>query len=356
MGIAKELVFLSVAPDDLYFWWNYRVQLLNFRKYGYSDKTQIVFVLPYDRISQGWNLKTKSLEVEFPEVKFFWYEDTENLFGKEIKMYNYIPLLRPHFLEKHFRLHPELKDKAIFYHDSDIVFTKYLDFKPFLNDDICYLSNTRGYIAASYWDSKIKDVREDRLSAYKIMDVLDFVAKAVGINRRIAVDNEEGSGGAQYLLKNIDADYWKDVEQACKTIRSVLYFDFPGSINNTFFTSEDKGFQSWCCDMWAVLWNLWKRKMETKCPPEMDFAWATDKIARWGEVYIYHDAGASPVSFKDEKGFEHMLFFKKGRNGTEYCHNVCTPFEHDLSYVSPEYCSWMYTKEIERAGQLLTNT
>jgi hypothetical protein len=28
------------------------------------------------------------------------------------------------------------------------------------------------------------------------------------------------------------------------------------SVNREFFADENSGFQLWCADMWAVLWNL----------------------------------------------------------------------------------------------------
>ena len=63
------------------------------------------------------------------------------------------------------------------------------------------------------------------------------------------------------------------------------------SVNKEFFQNEDRGFQSWCADMWAVLWNLWLRDQETKVIPELDFAWATDVISKLESCSIYHNAG-----------------------------------------------------------------
>jgi len=351
----RDLAFISCCPDDRMFAWTYRVMLSNFRKFGYSSLERVLVILPHDRLAVGWNPEFKQLEKDFPETKFFWHEDTEDFFGKFVRPYHYIPLFRPYLLEKHFREYPELAQKAIFYHDADIAFTQKLDFSPFLQDDTCYLSDTRSYIAASYWDSKIKDVLPERIEAYKKIDPLDICARTCGISRKICEENEASSGGAQYLLKGIDADYWKDVRQGCMSIRGALFYDFPGSVNNMFFASEDKGFQSWCCDMWSVLWNLWKRGYKTVCPKELDFAWATDRINKWGETYIYHDAGASPVPFNDERGKPHILFFKRGRDGSEYANNLCTPFDHELGYISPDYCSYKYVEEIQDAKKTFTN-
>ncbi len=341
----KDLVFISCQPDDKVFEWQIDVQLHNFRKYGYADRARVLVFLPSDRLHKGFNPGWKQLEKKYPEVKFFYYEDTEDILNTSIRRIGYIPLLRPWMLKKHFAEYPELEDKAIFYHDSDVIFTRRLDFTPFLydGDEDCYLSDTRSYIAASYFDSKAKDVLESKKEDYAKIDVLDSSMKLFGLTRQDAVDNENGSGGAQYLLKNINSKFWEDVYEGCINIRTHLR-----NINTRYFESEDKGFQSWCADMWSVLWNLWKRGVKTYCPKELDFAWATDKISKWREVYIYHDAGAgsNPIYTTEPDGTkkEHRLFFKREM---KYVNNISSPLQEDLSYVSKDFCSSGYVREIE---------
>lgn len=347
--MPKDLVFMLAQPDDLQFAWQIEVQINNFRKYGLSDKLNYLMFLPSDRRVNGWNKETRELPIKYPEVNFFWYEDDENILMNYVQPYQYIPLLRPFVLAKHFKIHPELEEKAIFYLDTDVVFTKYPDFiDKFKDDDICYLSDTRSYISASYWDSKINDVLPEKLEEYKKIDPLDQVSRLVGINREICVANESSSGGAQYILKGIDYRFWLDVFKGCLEIRASLSYHVPGSINHRFFANEDKGFQSWCADMWSVLWNLWKRDKQTIVPTEMDFAWATDTVDKWDRVYLYHDAGAGPQPVIVE-GIPHFLFYKKGR-GLEYVNNRTSPFiDNQHMLVSPSYCSSMYCKEIEDA-------
>jgi len=353
--MPKEVVYIAAQPDDLYFAWQIEVQINNFRKYGISDKLRYLMFLPSPRINgggtknegKGWNKETRELPIKYPEVQFYWYEDVEDIITNYVNPYQYIPLLRPYCLARHFAENPDLKEKAIFYLDSDVLFTRYPDFvDKYKDDDVCYLSDTKHYIAASYWDSKYKDVIEEKKAAYKSIDPLDTIAKKVGISREVCVANEEGSGGAQYLLKNIDHKFWLEVFKGCLDIRGGLSFHIPMSINKLYFENEDKGFQSWCADMWSVLWNLWKRDMKTVCPPEMDFAWATDPIARLDEVYIFHNAGAThdPIIVN---GKTHILFDKRGR-GWEYVNNKTTPFADNQHHtVSPDFCSAFYCKEVE---------
>lgn len=333
----RQLHICTAQPDDTVFAWQTRVQLTNFRKYGYSALARILVFIPSDRVSKGINPLWLQLEKDFPETGFFFYPDTTDILNRFIKGFQYIPLLRPHILQQHFQQYPFLSEEAILYIDSDVIFTKPLDFTPFLEDDICYLSDTKSYISASYFDSKVKDVRPDRLDAYKNIDVLSKCLEMFGLTREIAEENENSSGGAQYLLKNIDSKFWKDVFDGCLFLRMSLL-----NINERFFPGstpqerENKGFQRWCADMWSVLWNLWKRDQKTLTPKEMDFAWATDSIQKWDKVHLYHDAGA---------GSNPLLFDKRN---PKYIigNNVTTPFEDDLSFVSNEFCSYNYVQQI----------
>jgi len=334
--MSKELVFISACPDDMVFSWQYEVFIENVRSLGYTEEIRILLFLPGDRITQGWNSRWEMLEERYKDqnVKIFRYKDEDNILS-QIRRIDYIPLLRPYVLRRHFLEYPDLRDKAIFYHDSDIVFTKYLDFSKFLNDDICYLSDTKSYINSDYFDSKINDVLPEALESYKIIDVLDDVAHLCGITREICEKNKNASGGAQYLLKNIDANYWADVFKACIDIRGYLFYN-TGGINMFYFANENAGFQSWCADMWAVLWNLWKRNYTTVTPKELDFAWATDGIKRWDDVYIYHDAGVGG-------GNESYLFNKRDH---KYINNIMTPFQHEITHVSKHFSSSLYLNEI----------
>lgn len=336
----REMIFVSAAPDDLYFSWQYEIFIENVRRLGYTEEIRVLLFLPHNRIPFGWNPVWETLEERYKDqnVKFYRYEDNENLL-RAITKIEYIPLLRPHVLKRHFNEHPELKEKAIFYHDSDIVFTKYLDFTPFLDDDICYLSDTKSYIDSDYWDRKIEDVKPEMVDTFREIDPLDTAAKLIGINREICEKNRDSSGGAQYLLKNIDSKFWEDVLFGCVKLRAYLYYNI-GGINRRLFESENKGYQSWCVDMWAVLWNLWKRDQPTFIPPEMDFAHATDDIEKWDKLYLYHDAGANNNTPD--------LFFKRAQ---PYVDNERTPFEDDLSYVNNTKCSFLYKEEMEKIKQ-----
>jgi hypothetical protein len=187
---------------------------------------------------------------------------------------------------RYFQDNPDMVTKAVFYCDCDVIFTYKFDVDKFKDDDINYLSDTNSYINASYFDSKIKDVKPEKLDLYKTRDVLSELTSLVGITRQVAEEHNDHSGGAQYLLKGIGGSFWEKVMNDCIVIKTYL-----GNINKEFFENESTGFQSWCADMWAVLWNLWLRDQEVKVVPEMEFAWSSDRIEKLERVGILHNAG-----------------------------------------------------------------
>jgi len=277
----KELRFIVAQPDDVYYTWQVHLWVESLKKLGYSNKAIVLIFTPsFREKSDKWQ---KIVDL-YPETEFVFYKDEENMVSGKLGIY--IPVLRPYCLMRYFKDNPEMKEKAVFYCDSDIVFTNKLNIEKYVDDDICYLSDTNSYINASYFDSKIKDVLPEKLEEYKTRDILNETASLVGINRNICEQNNNHSGGAQYLLKNIDYTFWKKMIDDCIMIRSSLL-----NINKKFFKSENAGFQSWCADMWALLWQLWERGQETKNAPEMEFSWSSDPISKLERTAILHNAG-----------------------------------------------------------------
>lgn len=303
----RDLKFLSAQPDDVYYTWQVHMWLESLRNIGHSDKAIVLVFTPNYREP---NTKWKQIEELYPESEFFYYKDTDNV---SKLMGIYIPILRPYILMKYFKAHPEMVSKAVFYCDSDIVFTDKFNIDAYIEDDVNYLSDTNSYINASYFDSKIKDVLPGKLEEYKTRDILGEITSTVGISRETAEAHNEHSGGAQYLLKNIDGSFWEKVITDCINIRVYLQM-----INRQFFGSEDKGFQSWCSDMWAVLWNLWLREAETKNIPELEFSWASDPIEKVDRLGIFHNSGVTSETMFDTP------FFYKGKY-----HTGTDPFKDD---------------------------
>ena len=293
----KDLKFICAQPDDVYYTWQVHLWLESLKKLGHSDKA---IVLVYTPSFREYNGKWEKIMELYPEADFAFYKDSG-----DVSQYLgvYIPILRPYCLMRYFQDHPEMITKAVFYCDCDVIFTEKFDIDKFKDDEINYLSDTNSYINASYFDSKIKDVLPEKLEEYKNRDILAELTSLIGITREIAEANNDHSGGAQYFLKNIDSDFWKKVMNDCILIRVYLQ-----NINKEFFKNEDKGFQSWCADMWAVLWNLWLRDIETKNISEMDFSWASDSIEKVEKLGMFHNAGITKRDMDGDPAFYKGLY------------------------------------------------
>lgn len=328
----KDLRYCTVCPDDTYFTWQVHLWLESLKDIQQSDKAIVLIYIPQNRKQ---NPKWQQIIDLYPEAEFHFYADEAGELTPYLNLY--IPILRPHTMWKHFSKYPQLSNEAIFYCDSDILFTKDFSLESMLEDDVCYLSNTNSYINASYFESKIKDVLPNKLEEYKTRDILAEVMSLIGVDKQVALDNNDHSGGAQYFIKNTDAYFWMKVMNDCILIRTYLM-----KVNKEFFENESKGFQSWCADMWAVLWNLWLRNQEVKVVPEMNFTWATDPIEKLETTTIFHNAGITgPI----HAGFP---CFYKGKY-----HNGSDPtVDPHLDVVlndptSKKYCTWFYANKLK---------
>ena len=329
--MKKELKFVTAQPDDTYYTWQVHMWLESLKKIGQVDKA---IVLIYTPKSRKFNDRWQKVMDLYPEAEFNFYKDEKGDLSDVLRIY--IPILRPYVLWKYFKENPEMSSKAVFYCDSDILFMDDFKLDGFLEDDVCYLSNTNSYISSEYFDSKIKDVLPEKLEEYKTRDVLAELTSIIGISREIAEAHSKHSGGAQYLLKNVDSTFWSKVMNDCILIRTYLQ-----KVNREFFENESKGFQSWCADMWAVLWNLWLREQETKVVPELNFAWASDPITKLKITPILHNAGI--VS----KTMGHPCFYKGAY------HTGGDPLQDPhLDVVlnnetSKNYCTWYYANQLK---------
>ena len=255
--------YLCAQPAIKYYGWQLDTMLYNFRDIG-IDLKDVIIVSSYKTPIDDYFSK---LESKY-EANFYYYPDT-----REEPMY--ISSIRPHVLAKHFEAFPELENEVIFYHDCDIVLMRPLELNAYLKDDITYLSDTVSYIGYEYIKSKGNEVVELMCN---IVDICSCKVRA----------NQHNSGGAQYLFKNINAEYWRNVEEDSE----MLYYGVT-QYNNKRKEKEPEyhELQIWCADMWAVLWNLWKLAKPTRIVKEMDFIWPTQKYEKLGSANILHNAG-----------------------------------------------------------------
>src|SRR5579859_811795 len=193
---------LSAQPDSDYYIWQLQVQMHNFRKFGIEDKS--IILLGYNP-EVGINPKAIEFKEKTKAVVLF-LEDTRNLSERL-----YIPSIRPHIIKKlysdeHIHL---VQNKAIMYHDSDILFVKWPNLKDQIDQRKIFLSDTVSYIGANYIKQKGGN------------ELLEDMCRVVGINPIVVERNENNSGGAQYLFTsnfNLSTDFWEKVERDCNDL------------------------------------------------------------------------------------------------------------------------------------------
>lgn len=300
--------FISAQPATLYYAWQVEVMLYNFKKNGIYLRDVDIVCAVYGAIPKEWVKLTENYE-----ANFCFYRDTR-------KSKKYISSIRPNILKQHFATFQNLKNEVIFYHDCDIIFSQPLNTIQFENDNIWYGSNTNAYINYDYIISKGQDV-------------FDRMVKIVNIDPHLIIDNNNNSIGAQYIMKNIDEEFWQNVE-----INSENLFIQISEMNKLKKANNPKyhELQIWCADMWAVLWNAWKRGYTTKCHKDLEFSWATSNEKDYLNRNIFHNAGV--VSSKDG------LFYK-----SDYMHKL--PYNLNLNIkpntASKKYYEWIQMVEKE---------
>jgi len=305
----NQLQYICVQPYNVYYSWQVDIMLNNFIENG-IEESYIHILLSYDsevdtKTYYVWN---KIIE-KYKDVNFYFYSDLR--VNK-----NYISSIRPNVLMQFYKEYPEFSSKKIFYHDCDIVFTKPVDYSEFIKDNIWYLSDTNSYINSDYIKSKGFGVYE------KMCDI-------IGINKDLPDFNKENSGGAQYIIKNVDWKFWQKVENDSERLFTEITH-----LNNEIKkeNSEYHELQIWCADMWSVLWNAWLYGHKTKIIPEMDFCWPTDGIYNWDKTNIYHNAGVT----SDRKD----MF-----NKTDY--QKILPYNIDLTKLDKYYCNYKYAEKVK---------
>lgn len=358
----KQLHIISCVEDLPRFEWETIVQLHSARKHNLSDKFRIIVFLPAYKEMLGFNSRWDKIVKMFPETKFFFYRDVRNKVTDLMVNYDYIPIHRLCSLERHFKEHPSLEKDSILYIDSDVIFNKAPEIsEECLQDDTNYLSDTHTYLNAEYLEGKWTDVIPEKQDKYKELDVFSKIAKLCNIFPDTIRENNKNTGGAQYLLKNMNSKFFSSCIDTC-----LMFRGFYQHVNQEFFPGttrqqrEDNGIQSWCADMIAIQWELWKQNRPSLTPKWMDFAWATDKVGKLDTVWMLHNAGVTSnasiritedlKSVKDENNkpivIEAPALYKESYKRTSVFESI-----EDVEKVanhpeSQKYCTSVYAQEV----------
>ena len=318
--IKNNLIFISAQPDNIYFHWQVEIYLYQFSKHNILDYCYAIFGYTGDKPSYS----VLELAKKYPkQIKFYKDERTPE---ETI----YIPSIRPHILKKFFRDYPEL-GKNVFYHDSDIFLVKLPKFELLLTDDIAYLSDTNSYINYNYLETCSKRYKETHLE----LETNDLIKKMVSlfeISEELVKQNNNNSGGAQYLLKDIDFNFWVDVEKYSNKLYS-LFKDYEKQY------PIDHHIQSWATDMWCVLWCYWKLGKKALNHLELDFSWATSSSKDYYIKPIFHLAGIT-----NELSKTHLYKFEYSNKNIikEYAKN-----KQLFNYISSSNATYEYVKVIK---------
>lgn len=321
MRTKKPLTLICVQPSIPYYAWQVEVMLDNFISLKIHEHHNIHCVFAYNKNEGDWEEKVSLIQKlknkYIGYATFYFYPDTRTY------PISYISSIRPNCLKQHLFYNRELENTRIFYHDCDVVFTKYPTFLDSIDesDNDWYVSDTISYIGHDYIISKGEDV-------------LDMMCNIVGINKTMVKNKQSESGGAQYLMKNVDYKFFEKIEIDCERM-----FKDVNTLNVEKQKQDPKyhELQIWCADMWCVLWNAWMRGFSTKVIPEMDFCWATDILDKWDKCYMYHNAGVTTQMRND--------YFYKGEYMKEY------PYSINIDNYKNGTPSYKYATMIKETGK-----
>lgn len=299
------MLFVSSQPDVPYFHWQIRIYVENFIQKGINpDDIHVLLGI----VTPNTEPTKESLELKKLGIHIHHYLDDRS--DKK-----YIPSIKPYLIHKWLREYPEYGD-CFFLHDSDIIFRELPNFKPLLDDDIIYLSDTVGYIGYNY----IKDCCDRYEKAYSNSSkgqLLQEMCDVIGVTPECVKCNQENSGGGQYIIKKTDWMIWEKIYLDCTPLYEQM-LDYQSR-----FPISSGEIQFWTAEMWSLLWNLWYFGKETKITNELDFSWATDDIKIYEKRPILHMAGVTD-DLKSSK-------FYKG----DYIHvNPLDMLNQDINYFN----------------------
>ena len=271
----ENILFVSAQPDVPYFIWQIKLYVHNFIEKGIKpDQIHVVLGLVQGKTKpspQSEQLKELGINIHY--------------FVDERTRKHYIPSIKPYLISKWIQSNPD-HGKLFFLHDADIIFNQLPSFDELLQDEVCYLSDTIGYIGYDYimdccgrYEQKHPNTEKGQL--------ISEMSEVIGVDVDTIKTNQKNSGGGQYLIKNSNCELWDKIYKD-----SIKLYDQMLNYQKRFPINPGQ-IQFWTAEMWALLWNLWMYGFETKISDEMGFSWATDNIKKYEQHPILHMAGVT---------------------------------------------------------------
>lgn len=269
-----NIVFVTAQPDVPYFHWQVKLYTHNFIELGIKpNNIHVVFsTLGNNQLSDG------AQDLKHIGINVHSYKDNR-------KDTSYIPSIKPYLISRWLYDYPQY-GKCFFLHDADIIFRELPDFNMLLSDEVCYVSDTIGYIGYNYIIDCCNRYEKQHPTSDK-HQLLNEMANVIGIDVNIIKENQQNSGGGQYIIKNTDHTLWERIyEKSTPLYKQMLNYQKRFPIN-------PGQIQFWTAEMWSVLWNLWLFGFETKITKDLDFSWATDPVSVYEQKPILHMAGVT---------------------------------------------------------------
>jgi hypothetical protein len=271
----EKILFVTAQPDVPYFIWQIKLYVNNFIEKGINpNQIHVIFSI----VHRNGTPSEESLKLKDFGINVHHFSDFR-------RKKHYIPSIKPYLISSWLKTNSDYGN-LFFLHDADIIFKDLPNFDKLLNDDICYLSDTIGYIGYDYII--------DCCGRYEIQhpkseknQLINEMANVIGLDVEVIKENRKNAGGGQYLIKNTDADLWDKIYR-----ESTLLYDQMLDYQKRFPISPGE-IQFWTAEMWSLLWNLWLYGHKTEITKELDFSWATDSIEIYEKRPILHMAGVT---------------------------------------------------------------
>jgi len=290
--------YISAQPEIKYYEWQVDTMINSYLKNDVSPFDIIVL------LGNTGEYKFDKLRSKYKYVSFISYP-----YKPEV----YAPAVKPYLMSKYFGSCKCTQGEQYYYADADTILLKPLG--PFTKDRV-WLSDTKSYIGYDYIASKGEEI-------------LNIMADTAKIDKRIIENKKDSSGGAQYVFTGTDSDFWKSVY----VTSNALYREMRRYNNEHKEKYKDTyPIQAWTAEMWATLWQFWKRGIKTEITKRLDFAWSTDKLETMEGKAILHNAGVLD---------NHTGFFRKSDWQNEY--PSC-----NLD-ITKTHCNYYYYKKVLEA-------
>ena len=258
--------YLIAQPAIRYYTWQLEVCIYSLLNNGVKpEDIHIVSGLQSGKKDPGFD----ALEHKYKGVGFYYYYDNR-------KDRIYPPSIRPHILKKHWRANPELEKETFLYMEADTILLRPIkETKNFKNPKLWLCADTVNYIGHDYIIG-----RDPRF--------LSLFSNIIGIDPEVVKQNQENSGGAQYVLKGLTYEYWEKVEKDC-----VEIFRKGSELNKEIKDANPEWheLQIWTACMWAHLWNGWLMGYDTKVERALNFTWPANPKKELKSRTFFHNSG-----------------------------------------------------------------